>query len=201
MRRPPGVGSPEGDRSPPLPSRDDEFTDFVAAVSRRLLHAGDLLTGDRARAEDLVQHALARAYARWPSVRDGNPEAYVRRSMLNAYLDWWRRRRWRELPEAAAGAGPASEDPAVEVVRRDAVQRALACLTRRERAVVVLRYWFDLSEEQIAAELGIARGTVKSTNARALQRLRASEHLDALAAPAPTSRAFSCTPPEGAVLP
>lgn len=162
---------------PPLPSDPLAFEVFVAAASGRLLHAGDLLTGDRARAEDLVQLALARAFLRWGSIRDGNPEAYVRRTMVNAYLDWWRRLRWRELPQEAAGQGPSVHDPAADVARRDAVQRALRVLTRRERAVIVLRYWFDLSEAQIAAELGIAPGTVKSTAARALTRLRASEHV------------------------
>jgi RNA polymerase sigma-70 factor (sigma-E family) len=164
--------------APADPSVDPlAFEVFVAAASGRLLHAGDLLTGDRARAEDLVQLALARAFLRWGSIRDGNPEAYVRRTMVNAYLDWWRRLRWRELPQEAAGQGPSVLDPAVDVVRRDAVQRALRVLTRRERAVIVLRYWFDLSEAQIAAELGIAPGTVKSTAARALVRLRACEHV------------------------
>lgn len=158
---------------------EEEFTEFVEGASRRLLHAADLLTGDRARAEDLVQNALARTYARWSHVRAGNPEAYVRRAMLNGYLDWWRRLRWRELPlvEDAGGAAPELGDHAVDVARRDAVQRALAGLTRRERAVVVLRYWFDLSELQIAEELHIAPGTVKSTANRALHRLRQSDHL------------------------
>lgn len=156
---------------------DEEFTLFVEGTSRSLLHAADLLTGDRARAEDLVQHALARTYSHWSRVRSGNPEAYVRRAMLNSYLDWWRRVRRRELPIAGNDTGPPLADHAVEVARRDAVQRALAMLTRRERAVVVLRYWFDLSETQIAEELNIAPGTVKSTANRALQRLRRSQHL------------------------
>lgn len=158
---------------------DEDFGRFVAAAAGRLLHAADLLAGDRSRAEDLVQHALERAWLRWPRIRDGNPEAYVRRTMLNAYLDWWRRRRWRELP-AEAGEGerqPRLADHAVDVARRDAVQRALSTLTHRERAVVVLRFWCDLSEAQIAAELGIAPGTVKSALARATQRLRGNEHL------------------------
>ncbi|MBO2452417.1 SigE family RNA polymerase sigma factor [Actinomadura barringtoniae] len=156
---------------------DEEFTTFVEGASRSLLHAADLLTGDRARAEDLVQNALARTYSHWAKVRRGNPEGYVRRAMLNNYLDWWRRVRWRELPFTANVTPPPSDDHATDLARRDAVQRALAVLTRRERAVVVLRYWFDLSEVQIAEELGIAPGTVKSTAHRALQRLRQSRHL------------------------
>jgi RNA polymerase sigma-70 factor (sigma-E family) len=166
---------------------DAAFSEFTAGCSRRLLHAADLLTGNRAQAEDLVQHALARTYLRWDSVRLRDPEAYVRRAILNAYLDWWRRLRWRELPlldgdadtggsyadTVAAGAG----DHADAVATRESVLAALSELTRKERAVVVLRYWLDLSEAQIAAELRIAPGTVKSTAARALARLRRSPHL------------------------
>jgi RNA polymerase sigma-70 factor (sigma-E family) len=158
-------------------SVDEEFTRFVEGTANRLLHAADLLTGDRARAEDLVQNALARTYSHWSSVRRGHPEAYVRRAVLNGYLDWWRRVRPRELPLPDGDPGAASGDHAADVVRRDAVQRALAGLTRRERAVIVLRYWFDLSEAQIAEELHIAPGTVKSTASRALARLRESDQL------------------------
>lgn len=87
---------------------DEDFDAFVAAVSGRLLHAADLLTGDRARGEDLVQHGLAVAYSRWSTLRGGHPEAYVRKVMLHRYLDWWRRVRWREQPilHAADPAGP-----------------------------------------------------------------------------------------------
>jgi RNA polymerase sigma-70 factor (sigma-E family) len=161
-----------------LTDADDDFSQFVAACGGRLLHAADLLTGDRGRAEDLLQYALERAWLRWPRIRDGNPEGYVRRTMLNAYLDWWRRRRWRELPETAAGADRAGPpDHALDVARRDAVQRALRALTTRERAVVVLRYWYDLTEAQIAVELGIRPGTVKSTLSRASAKLRGNAHL------------------------
>jgi RNA polymerase sigma-70 factor (sigma-E family) len=186
---------------------EDEFASFVANVSRRLLHAGDLLTGDRARGEDLVQNGLAVAYARWPSIRANNPEAYVRRAMLNRYLDWWRRLRWREIPlpstsDQEAASGPVIEDHAVSVVRRDAVQRALAELTARERAVVVLRFWLDLSEEQIAVELRIAPGTVKSTSNRALARLRRSPQLSRKPHPEPfeTSDTSNAKTTKGAIL-
>jgi RNA polymerase sigma-70 factor (sigma-E family) len=169
---------------------DEDFGRFVTACGGRLLHAADLLTGDRSRAEDLVQHALERAWLRWPRIRDGNPEAYVRRTMLNAYLDWWRRRRWRELPEDAGGGAdrPSQPDHAVDVARRDAVQRALSALTARERAVVVLRFWCDLTEAQIAAELRVRPGTVKSTLARATERLRGTAHQVAVAPYRPAPR-------------
>ena len=162
---------------------EHEFEAFVHAVSGRLLHAGDLLTGSRSGAEDLVQHGLAAAYARWPAIRTGSPEAYTRRIMLHRYLDWWRRRRWREVPLPSCPDGadaltrPDGRDVADEVASRDAVQRALAHLTSRERAVVVLRFWLDLSEAQIAHELRIAPGTVKSTAARALKRLKTDDEL------------------------
>jgi RNA polymerase sigma-70 factor (sigma-E family) len=160
----------------PAPGARDDYGEFVTAAYARLIHAADLLTGDRARAEDLVQHALVRTYLKWSSI-ESSPEAYTRKIIINAYLDWWRRIRWRELPERSTDDGAHLPDHAIDVARRDAVQRALGSLTRRERAVVVLRFWCDLSEAQIAAELGVARGTVKSTLARAVQRLRASEHL------------------------
>lgn len=164
------------------PTTDDEFSAFVAGSARRLLHAADLLTGDRARAEDLLQHAYAKAYEHWASVRDGAPEAYVRRVMLNRHLDWWRRLRPREAPLQDGDLDRVrAPDHAVDVGRRDAVLRALAGLTAKERAVVVLRFWLDLSEAQIAAELRIAQGTVKSTCARALARLRTDPHLSARA--------------------
>ena len=153
-------------------SVEAEFTDFVRANSARLLHGAELLVGDRSRAEDLLQHALVGTYLKWASVREGRPEAYVRKAMLNSYLDWWRRRRWREAPLSDLTAHPTAADPSIDIVRRDLVRRALAGLTRRERAVIVLRYWFDLSESEIAAELGIATGTVKSTASRAMTRMR-----------------------------
>ena len=168
----------------------DEFGAFASAAYRRLQHAADLLTGDRARAEDLVQRALVRAYLRRPSIRDGNPEAYTRRIIVNAYLDWWRRVRWRELSPREAEDDDLLPDPATDVVRRDLVQRALAGLTRRERAFVVLRFWYDLGEAQIAAELGVARGTVKSTLSRAMTKLREDPELSA-----------SILDPEGSVRP
>ena len=166
---------------------DEDFAAFVTTSSRRLLHAADLLTGDRHRAEDLVQNAYTKAYLRWSRLRNEQPEAYVRKCLVNEYLDWYRRRRWREVPmssdtEAVAGGS----DGATSVAQRDAVQRALAVLTPRERSVVVLRYWFDLTEAQIAEQIGVAPGTVKSTAARALDRLRADHHIHTVALSGPS---------------
>ncbi len=148
---------------------DEQFSAFVAARSRHLLQAAHLLTGDRHRAEDLLQTALTRAYLRWDRIEE--PEGYVRRTMVNAHTDWWRRKPWREeptevLPETA---GPAASDT---VDTRQAVLGALATLSPRQRAVVVLRYYEGLSEAEIAATLGCSAGTVKSAASRALARLR-----------------------------
>lgn len=157
-----------------------EFDEFVLGSSGRLLRVAQLLTGDVGRAEDLVQDAYARAYLRWDRIRAEDPWAYVRRCVVNGYTDWWRRRPWREQPYGDVAGLPmraTSPDPATRTADRDALALALAQLTRRERAVVVLRYYADLSEAQIGATLGMNAGTVKSTSLRAMRKLRASAHL------------------------
>lgn len=161
-------------------STDDDFCEFVAQHSRRLLHLAELLTGDAGRAEDLVQTALSRAYPRWSRIRRADAFAYVRASVVNASRDWWRRGNWREqfgeVPET-----PGRRDAAAEHAERDLVLRELAMLTKRERAVVVLRFYEDMTEAQIAAELRMAVGTVKSTTARALGKLRTAPDLAEMA--------------------
>lgn len=167
----------------PVLSVEEEFTAFVAANHGRLLHIADLITGDAARAEDLLQTVLARTYLRWSKVRQDNPLGYVRTGLANARTDWWRRLSWRERPTAVLPEIHAVPDHAGLVVGRDAVQRALAGLTGRERAVVVLRFYEDLSEVEIARVLRIAPGTVKSACSRALAKLRISPELTESAAP------------------
>lgn len=159
---------------PPTP---DDFADFVKGSQRRLIHLADLLTGDRGRAEDLVQHALVKVHLSWPRLRSGNPEAYARTVLVHASVDLWRRRRWVEESDTKLMERPAPADHAADLAQRDAVMRALALLTRRERAVLVLRYYADLSELEIAREIGCRTGTVKSTSARAIAKLRGSPHL------------------------
>jgi RNA polymerase sigma-70 factor (sigma-E family) len=157
-----------------------DFDDFVVGSSGRLLRVAQLLTGDAGRAEDLVQDAYARAFLRWDRIRADDPWAYVRRCVVNGYTDWWRRRPWREQPYgdvAALPAGSTSPDPATRTADHAALSLALGQLTRRERAVVVLRYYADLSEAQIGAALGMNTGTVKSTSLRAMRKLRVSAHL------------------------
>jgi RNA polymerase sigma-70 factor (sigma-E family) len=171
----------------------DGFDDFVAARSAALLRTAWLLTGDTGRAEDLLQTALAATWRRWRQVTaggagqhdtaGGNPEAYVRRAIVTAYLSWWRRR-WRgELPTADPGevapAGlAATPDLAGDVAARDAVRRALAQLSPQQRAVVVLRYVEDLSVADTAGVLGCSQATVKVQSHRGLQALRADPGLN-----------------------
>ncbi|MEY9889538.1 RNA polymerase sigma-70 factor (sigma-E family) [Catenulispora sp. MAP12-49] len=155
-------------------SDDAGFAEFVAANTARLVHLAELLTGSPQDAPDLVQSALIKVYPRWSRIEADDPTGYIRRVMINQQNDWWRRKRHKEvslsaggLPDRAAGG-----DLAGEQARRDLVLAALSGLTRRERQVVVLRFYCDLTEPAIAAEAGIAVGTVKSTLARALTRLR-----------------------------
>ena len=153
------------------------FEEFVQARSGSLLRTALLLTGqNRAEAEDLLQLALERAYRHWPRVvGTGEPERYVRRILANASADRWRRMgRHPEQPLPAAGSGPAVADRAAELADRDYLLRALAALPPRQRAVLVLRYFDDLPDAEIAAALGCSIGTVKSQGARALARLRAA---------------------------
>lgn len=152
---------------------EGEFEAYVAARHAALMRTAYLLTGHRADAEDLVQVTLARTYLAWGRIRDkGAADAYVRRVMVNAQTSIWRRRRLHEFPSdelpepAVAGDATASAD------LHDALWRALGRLPRRARAMVVLRYYEDLTEAETAAVLGVTVGTVKSTVSRALARLR-----------------------------
>jgi RNA polymerase sigma-70 factor (sigma-E family) len=156
------------------------FGEFVAARSPALLRAAWLLTGDRATAQDLVQAALVRTWARWTRLeRADNAEAYVRRVMVTTYATWWRRR-WRaEVPTPVLPDGAQAGDAFAASDLRSQVRAALAELPRRQRAVIVLRYFEDLTEAQTAAALGISVGTVKSQAAKALARLRRHDWLDA----------------------
>jgi RNA polymerase sigma-70 factor (sigma-E family) len=156
---------------------DDEFDTFVRGAQSRLVRYADLLTGDRGRAEDLVQHALVKTYLAWSRLTTGNPEAYARTVISHANTDWWRRRPWRETPTEAVPDRVGKTDHATEVVRRDAVMRALDALTRRERTMVVLRFLYGMTEPEVAAELGCAIGTVKSGTARGLAKLRTNTEL------------------------
>lgn len=150
---------------------DAAFDDFVVAASPGLLRLAMRLTGDRQHAEDLLQVSLWKVAKRW-SVASDAPFAYARRVMVNASHDRLRRKRSRlvELNGAYLPEPPSAPGPDVE--SRQALLEALRELPPRQRAVLVLRYWEDLSIEETAATLGCSIGTVKSTASRGLVRLR-----------------------------
>ena len=150
---------------------DEEFAEFVRTQSRRLTHAAFLLTGDRHLAEDAAQTALVRTYAAWSRVRRQDAYAYVRSVLINYLTDRWRRP-LREYATDRVPERPVADDLAEGVTRRRWLMQALAVLTPRERAVIVLRHYFDLPEAEVAHELNVSIGTVKSMNARALAKLR-----------------------------
>jgi RNA polymerase sigma-70 factor (sigma-E family) len=171
--------SQSGDK---LNAEGEDFARFVDQRQRSLLRSAWLLTGDWALAEDLVQTALARTWLRWERInRRDDPEIYVRRVLVSTWINW-SRRKWRgEHPAAELPDGPASGDLATEAVARVAVRSALGSLTDRQRAVLVLRVFDDLTEVQTAQVLGCAVGTVKSTMSQAMARLRADGRLADLA--------------------
>jgi len=148
------------------------FEEFVASRGRDLWRTAWLLTGDAHKAEDLVQTALMKCWRRWSSIADdGAVEAYVRRTMVTTYTDWWRRKWNAERPtEVLPDVNQVDGDPGL---RQDTLV-ALATLPRGQRAVVVLRFYEDLTEAQTAEVLGISVGTVKSQTSRALSALRSS---------------------------
>jgi RNA polymerase sigma-70 factor (sigma-E family) len=153
------------------PSHDD-FHDFVAARRPTLLRAAMLLTADRADAEDLLQSALTKTFLAWNRINDrGALDGYVRRTMVNINISWWRRRRLEEYPTDELPDTPV-DDHTDRSGLRDGLDRILDRLPERQRAAVVLRYYEDLSESEIAEALGVSVGTVKSTVSRAMAKLR-----------------------------
>ncbi len=146
------------------------FDEYVAARSGRLLGTAYLLTRDHGLAEDLLQTALTKAWFAWRRI-DGDPEPYVRKVLVNTYASWWRRK-WNgeqpteELPETArpdhAGSSADAHD----------LWQAMGRLPRRQRAVIVLRYFEDLTEAETARVLDCSVGTVKSQSVKALAKLR-----------------------------
>ncbi|MBW6438033.1 SigE family RNA polymerase sigma factor [Actinoplanes hulinensis] len=153
-------------------SLEDEFTAFVAARGQALLRIAHALTGDQHAAQDLVQGALAKAYARWPRIH-GDAEAYVRKIIYNDRVSAWRRpARRNEVPVADVPdrADEARHDQAV--ADQITVREALLSLPARQRAVLVMRYLEDRSLEETAEVLGCRPGTVASQASRALSKLR-----------------------------
>jgi RNA polymerase sigma-70 factor (sigma-E family) len=151
-----------------------EFSEFVHRRWPQLVRLGYVLTGDEGLGEDLAQTALARVYASWPRIcRSGDPDAYVRQVMVNANRSRFRRRRVAEqltgtVPEPAGGDAAGRSDD------RMVLMGALLGLPPRQRSVVMLRFWLDMTQAEVAATLGCSEGNVKSQASRALAKLRAS---------------------------
>jgi RNA polymerase sigma-70 factor (sigma-E family) len=148
----------------------EDFTEFVHVAWPTLYRTAYLLVGEHQLAEDLVQAALAKTYASWNKVRDRSAAtAYARVALLNTGMSWFRRRSWSEkpaesLPEPAGHHGEPSDRPAIMTALRE--------LPPRQRAVVVLRFYEDLSVREVADALGCSEGTVKSQTHDALTKLR-----------------------------
>lgn len=152
---------------------EDDFRDFVQSRWLPLVRTASLLTGDQASGEDLAQQALVIAHRRWPSiVRQDAPYAYVRAVMVNLQWSWWRRRRVDETLWGEPAFDVGEPDRTGSVADRDALWRAVLTLPPRMRAVLVLRYYEELSEAETAETLGCSVGSVKSQTSRALDRLR-----------------------------
>jgi RNA polymerase sigma-70 factor (sigma-E family) len=150
--------------------RYEGFAEFVVACGPSLSRTAFLLTGDHHQAEELLQTALVRTAPHWRRVASGGtPEAYVRRVMINERTSWWRRRRPVVAPIPDQ---PATSDESERAAARLTMEAALAALPPRQRAVIVLRYYYDYSVDEVADVLGCAPGTVKSQAHHALRRLR-----------------------------
>ena len=154
---------------------DERFTAFVRSRGEHHLRMATLLTGNPDAAEDLVQASLLKLYRAWSRIdTSSDPDAYLRRIIVNTRRSWWRAR-WRqetpvsEVPEAAAG-----EDAAERLALGALVRQALGRLPRQQRAVLVLRYWEDLTEAEVASLLGCSAGAVKTHAHRGLRALRES---------------------------
>lgn len=154
-------------------SHDSEYAEFVRARGTALLRTAHLLTTNPAHAEDLLQISLTKTYLAWTRLRDpAAAEAYTRRVLANASISWWRQKKNRleqpteRLPDAGV------EHPASLLAEREAMMGALRQLSPQQRAVLVLRFYEDQSEAQIATTLGLSTGSVKSHASRGLARLR-----------------------------
>jgi RNA polymerase sigma-70 factor (sigma-E family) len=151
----------------------------VTARSGSLLRTAFLLTGNRADAEDLVQAALAKTYLAWDRIEDRAAlDGYVRRAMVNTHISWWRRRKLEEYPTDMI-PDQVVADHSVTTEQYETLRRAIDRLPQRMRTALVLRYFEDMTEAEIAGVLGISLGTVKSTVSRAVAKLRIDAELRA----------------------
>lgn len=172
-----GAPPPEGVRVllDGRPDTDAEFAAFVRSASAELGRVAWFLTGDETRAQDLLQTSLMRTYLAWSraSTFEAGPMAYARRVMTNARIDSWRKHRREALTAPSDVPDAAQPSTADAHAERDLLVRALRTLSPRKRRIVVLRHLVGLSEAEVAADLGVSLGTVKSTASRALADLRA----------------------------
>ncbi|MGW7415167.1 SigE family RNA polymerase sigma factor [Streptomyces sp. NPDC054863] len=159
------------------------FSSYVRARGPVLLRTARSLTANPCDAEDLLQTALTKTYVAWERIEDHRAlDGYVRRALVNTRTSQWRKRKvdefaCEELPEPSTGSTAPAPDPAEQQVLHDAMWRAVMKLPDRQRAMVVLRYYEDLSEVQTAEVLGVSVGTVKSAVSRALGKLREDPEL------------------------
>lgn len=173
----PADDAEQGPADQPAVIDDPEFRDYVTARGRALLRTAYLLTGNLADAEDLVQAALAKTYLAWDRIEDrGALDGYVRRAMVNTHISWWRRRRVQEFPTDEL-PDQAVADHAGDSDLSETLRRAIDRLPHRMRAAVVLRYYEDMTEAEVAERLGVSLGTVKSTVSRAVAKLRIDAEL------------------------
>lgn len=157
----------------------ERFVTFFGQASPRLLTTAWLLTADPHRAEELVQETMTRVYSRWRKIRAGEELAYARRTMANLHTDTWRKRRREVLRSQAPEGAPVDEHDQRRQQRSDVASshhidlvRALQEIPARERQVVVLRYYADMSEQAVADALDVSLGTIKSSASRGLAKLR-----------------------------
>lgn len=159
--------------------RDDDFDRFVMDRLDRLLRYATALTCDKHLAQDIVQDVLLRARQRWARIGAVDvPYLYVKRMVTNEYLSWRRRRAARDVSSTHAALdelSPAVADHAARHAERDAMRARIAVLPRKQRAALVLRYYEDSTDAEIARILGCAEGTVRSHISRALNTLRINE--------------------------
>jgi RNA polymerase sigma-70 factor (sigma-E family) len=157
----------------PVRGHTDDFDSFVSGRGRALLKFAYVLCGDAHLAEDLVQEVLARLHHRWDRITAmDNAEAYVRTSIVRQFLSWRRRRAYREAVFAEVPEPAPADAPEHRILARDQMWQLLRGLPRAQRAVLVLRFYCDLPDEDIAALLGCGKSTVRSQAARALAQMR-----------------------------
>jgi RNA polymerase sigma-70 factor (sigma-E family) len=162
------------------------FGEYVRSRSQALLRAAQAMTGNRTDAEDLLQATLVKAYQSWDRIADPAAlDTYVRRVMVNTHISGWRRRRVDEYPTDELPDSPSTQDATRDSDLHDVVQRAIDRLPRQMRAAVMLRFYDDMTEPEVAAALGVSVGTVKSTVARAVAKLRQDTELGADSLPSP----------------